>query len=318
MDVSIIIINFKTPKMTLECVQSVIDKTKEIDYEIIVVDNGSGDNSTEILRRQSKIGFTFVESKLNLGFGKANNLGNQVAKGRNIFLLNSDTLLKNNAVKILSEYLDTHSNVGVCGGNLYSRENKPSGSYCLKFDDPREDRKNAGWIQIIRSITKRRKIDRILDETEQIYQRQKDHFNFTKKPMEVAYIYGADMMLPKQLFDRMNGFDPDFFMYAEEEELTRRISDKGYKVMSVPDAEIIHFDGGTLKQGDFFNKNQFLMRQQGRKIYYIKSFGEKGYQSYLESKKKQLHRELTIAKLFQRPLLMQAAEQQLKCFEKLS
>ena len=104
--------------MVIECVESVLKKTEGITYEIIIVDNGSGDNSETILKRQLGDSITLVEAEENLGFGKANNLGAEYAKGEYIFLLNPDTLLVNNAIKILYDYIKINRKIAVVVGNL--------------------------------------------------------------------------------------------------------------------------------------------------------------------------------------------------------
>lgn len=82
MDVSIIIVNYNTWKMTAECIKSVIDKTKDLTYEIILVDNASTDGSREFFEKNQHI--IYLYNSENLGFGRANNLGLKIAKGRNI------------------------------------------------------------------------------------------------------------------------------------------------------------------------------------------------------------------------------------------
>ena len=123
MDVSVIIVNYKTVPLILDCLESLRAKTKGITYEVIVVDNNSGDDFQErILERFPEV--QCLPLPENVGFGRANNEGLKIAKGRNIFFLNPDTLLLNNAIKILSDYLDGHPQVGACGGNLYDAEMK--------------------------------------------------------------------------------------------------------------------------------------------------------------------------------------------------
>ena len=95
MDVSIIIVNYNTKNLTLQCIDSIYEKTNDVSFEIIVVDNNSTEGSQELVSHDKRI--VFVEAGENLGFGKANNLGLRQAQGKYIFFLNSDTLLLNNA-----------------------------------------------------------------------------------------------------------------------------------------------------------------------------------------------------------------------------
>lgn len=226
MDTSIIIINYNTKELIKQCIESVYEKTYNINFEVIVVDNASTDGSQQMIKDFfPKV--MLIESPENLGFGRANNLGSKYAKGRHLFLLNSDTILINNAVKILSEYLDCSIQVGCCGGNLLNRDRK-------------------SMLSFSRYI-----IPSIFDEVNQLFFRLPEKFlygknsfsNHTNKPMKVGYITGADLMIRKSLFDKLNGFDSDFFMYYEECELQYRINKMGFKIFSVPYAQIIHLDG---------------------------------------------------------------------------
>ena len=103
MDVSIIIVTYNTCQMTGECIDSIIEHTRDVDYEIIVVDNASRDASKQTFSHDSRL--TYIYNEENIGFGRANNIGAREAKGDYLFLLNSDTLLTNNAVKHFKDYM---------------------------------------------------------------------------------------------------------------------------------------------------------------------------------------------------------------------
>jgi GT2 family glycosyltransferase len=92
-------------------------------------------------------------------------------------------------------------------------------------------------------------------------------YNHTGRPMKVAHIVGADVMIQKAVFEQQNGFDPDFFMFCEETELELRITKSGYKIMSVPDACIAH-----LERKSFSNKFKRLeIFYNGRRVYLSKT-----------------------------------------------
>ncbi len=289
MDISVIIVNYHSAKMVIDCINSIYDKTRDLRYEIIVVDNASDDGSVELLRETFGETITLIESPENLGFGKANNLGAKKAVGKYLFLLNPDTILVNNAMKILYNYLEEHPNVGVAGGNLLSPEGMPTPSFCREFDDLKLEKNRASWGNLLgQRICAKLRIGR---------NRPMAEFNHTEKPEKVAYIFGADMMIPETLFARVGGFDPDFFMYAEEEELTWRITREGYAAVSVPQAKIIHLEGATLNASHTFNPRQFKMRMTGAMTYFQKRFGPEGVAEFYRLRSLRYDRILNIAQI---------------------
>ena len=315
MDVSVIIINYKTPDLVIDCVKSIKEKTEDISYEIIVVDNASADGSVEVMRRELTEDITLIESEINLGFGKANNLGLKQAKGKYVFLLNSDTILINNAIKVLYDYMEQSPNVGITGGNLYSVDLKENSSFCMSFDDIESLKKQAGWFNIIMEIISRMFRQKFYNEEQKRKYTYKNTFNHSNEPMEVGYIFGSDMMLSRELYNQMGGFDPEFFMYAEEEELSWRIHQAGYKIVNVPSAKIIHLDGGTFKRDQAFNSRQFSMRMTGAMTYYKKRFGMDGIDKFYYYRMLKLKRKHRLAKYLKRHMLMEATEKQMVCLK---
>lgn len=294
MDVSIIIVNFHSADLVADCIRSIEEKTKNVNYEIIVVDNASGDGSVEKLRGLFGDKILVVASEENLGFGKANNLGSISAQGRYLFMLNPDTILVNDAISILYQYLEEHPEVGVAGGNLYNLDMQAVPSYCLAFDTVQTEKKKASWYELIGSKVMTKLSERFKIKQEKLFEKE---FNYDDTPKQVAYIFGADMMMRKTLFDKLGGFDPEFFMYAEEEELSCRITDEGYKIMSVPEAKIIHLEGATVKAQEVFSEQQFRMRMTGTLTYYKKRFGLAGAAEYYKYRSLRYRRLIQIAKV---------------------
>jgi len=225
MDVSIIVVNYNTSELLKECIVSVINKTMNLNYEIIVVDNASLDDSV-LMVRSCFPQVILIESKENLGFGRANNKGAEVSSGKYLFLLNTDTLLINNAIKILFDFMEKASNmnVGACGGNLFKADLTPNYSYSLYFPS------------LFRLFCYRAHFTCLLND---------EHFNKSGAIKDVAFIIGADLFVRKYIYDGLNGFDPSFFMYVEDTELSYRIKNKKYRVVSNPDANIIHLQGAS-------------------------------------------------------------------------
>lgn len=246
MDVSIIIVNYNTKKLLIDCIESIIEKTFDINYEIIVVDNNSPESpKNDLLRLFPNL--IYYQSLSNVGFGNANNLGVTISTGKYLLFLNSDTLLINNAVKIFFDFWQNNSDMGIgaLGGNLFHDNLSPNFSYAAHFPS-------------LKAI---------------IYYRARfykffnlDFFNDTGVIKKVAFVIGADLFITKDLFINVGGFDPKIFMYNEDCDLQYQLSKYNLNIFNLPDAKIIHKQGSssTSKQklimevtsyNYFFNKN---------------------------------------------------------------
>lgn len=255
MDVSVILVNYNTLSMTRECVSSVLKHTKDLLYEIIIVDNASIDGSKEYFEKQSEI--KYIYSPNNLGFGRANNLGVEVAVGRNILFLNTDTLLINNAIKHLSDYIDANPSVGACGGNLFTKELKPAYSYDVWFPS------------VLTSLN-----GLLHGFLSRVFAGESANFNYSNGPKDVAYITGADLMVKRDVISRLRvAFNPSFFMYYEDTELCYRIHKLGCQIVSLPDAKIIHLSGGSMvtkdqKNAQVLESRDVFFRLVGKRRWY--------------------------------------------------
>ena len=304
-NVSIIIVNYKTAPLIVDCVKSIEEKTKRISYEIIVIDNNSSDNSIAILKENLGQHIVLIESDENLGFGKANNLGAKYAKGDYLFLLNPDTLLINDAISVLYDYLTTHETVGVVGGNLYDETGKkPIPSFDKEFNNLDSEKENSSYIGLLKNKLNRRK-----------FTKQRNNSNYSDQPVAVSYIFGADMMMPKALFDQVHGFDKDFFMYAEEEELQWRIFRLGYKIVNCPKAKIIHLEGRSTKEENTFSEKQFCMRMNGMMLFFDKAYGKGSSKKFYRYRKLRYQRQLYIANLKRNRIIIDQLKRMIKLMD---
>lgn len=285
MDVSIIIINYNTIDPLIDCIKSVFEKTGDLEYEIIIVDN-SPEKTNGTLSDSFGEKIRIINSPVNLGFGKANNLGASYATGKYLLLLNPDTYLLNNAVKVLANHLDANIDTAVVGGYLYFPDGNQTISYCEQFDYPKNERKAASWTSIFA-----KKIN------SKLLTKQSGKHVDNKAPRKVAYVFGADMMIRRDVFEELHGFDPEFFMYAEEQELSWRVHDLGYNIEVVPEARIVHLEGAATKANGRFNARQFRMRMNGKLIYYWKCFGLDGMELFYKYRKLQYQRLIRFAEL---------------------
>lgn len=232
MDVSVIIVNYNTCALTRNCLNSIFQQTKDIDFEVIVSDNGSKDGSIEMIRQEFPQ-VILIENNANLGFGTANNRGLKIAKGKYIFYLNSDTILLNNAVKYFFDYWENSPDkdiIGALGANLLNGQGKIIHSYG-KFPN--------AWKEVIFLFIRlfviffvwlfglnRRKI-------------KKD--NEKKKFVgSVDYITGADLFVKNNYFAN---FDERFFLYFEETFLQLQLKKAGLKRIIINNPKIIHLEG---------------------------------------------------------------------------
>lgn len=225
MDVSVIIVSYNVKSLLCKCIESIFDYTQGIDYEVIVVDNASSDGTIEELKERYD-SIRLIPSNVNLGFGKANNEGAKVAKGKYLFFLNPDTLLLNNAILALYDFMEGHPNAALCGGNLFMADLKPNHSYNM-------------------SIPKFRSALEYVLNTSLSRESQADTFNNTGEPKRVELVVGADMFIRKSVFDQIGRFDERYFMYFEEAILSIKIRGIGMDQYAVPDARIIHFEGAS-------------------------------------------------------------------------
>ncbi|MDI6804610.1 MAG: glycosyltransferase family 2 protein [Bacteroidota bacterium] len=256
LDVSIVFTNWNTRDFMRDCINSVVEKTQGLTYEIIVVDDGSTDGSVEMLQTEFP-DVKIVINEKNLGVAKAYNRGVAQARGIYIQMLNTDMILINNAIKILYDFLENHPEAGACGGWLCNRDLSSQVSYgnfpsfsqafidALFLNDlfPRADLPNRGAIP---------------QET-------------VKAPFETEYLTGASMLIRKGVIDEMGFFDETFTSYCEETDFCYRMKHhKKLKLYFVPAAQIIHFGGASFSnvrkyqiQLLYSGYNKFLTKHHG-------------------------------------------------------
>lgn len=283
MDVSIIIVNYHSSRLIADCIDSIGVHTRDLEYEVIVVDNDSEPDFKEtilsLLHHPPLSGIKFLSLSENIGFGRANNQGLKTATGRNILFLNPDTLLMNNAVKILSDFLDNNSRAGACGPNILDESQNPAFSFKRFLP-------GIFW-----------EFNELLNYYPQkLKYGQNTSFNHTGKPLEVGYATGAALMVKKEVLDKVGAFRDEFFLYYEETDLCYRIRKAGWKIFNVPEAEIIHLESKSFTKGEEWQsetKTKYI--EESRKIYYRlnsplfqKKLSDLIYSAFLHSRHKLL------------------------------
>lgn len=257
MDVSIIIVNYNSRDITEDCINSIFDKTSGVSFEVIVVDNASTDGSIDLLSKDKRI--KFIANKDNSGFGKANNIALQYAKGDYIFLLNPDTILLNNAVYYFYEEMKRQDEDVACIGSVLKAHDGLSDTHSYgKFPT------NYKLLQNLFNLYTRRKVK---------------HENPGYFPLEVDYITGADLFIRRKVIDKLGFFDEDFFMYFEETDLQYRYKKVGYRFLIINKPKIVHLEGITTKNSSpqyswkhwvlYFNGYKTYMKKHSSKFEYL-------------------------------------------------
>jgi GT2 family glycosyltransferase len=244
--ISIIIVNYKTPQLLLECVRSIVDTTKELSYEIVIVDNNSEDES-EILITTNFPNVKWINSGYNAGFARANNLGIKKSTGDFIFLLNPDTLLSNDYLAKMINYhelLSKTENVGLLTARILSSvDNSLLVGTGIGFAGIKKEWKknplSLKWQQIFKSKNK-----------EGFYHAETMHF----KNHEVDFVSGACTLIKRSTLESLNLYmDEDFFLYWEDVEWSYRVKKMGLKNFFFAGAEIFHVNSAST--GSLIHRN---------------------------------------------------------------
>jgi GT2 family glycosyltransferase len=231
MDVSVVIVTFNTFDFTCQCIQHIVDKTKNVNYEIILVDNASTDKSPSLFLEQFP-DLILITSKENVGFAKGNNLGIAKAKGEFILLLNSDAFLLNNAIALTLNFLKTNSKIAAATGRLEYPNGKLQHN-CQRFPSVR-----AQIFELLR-------LQKILPATG-----EKILFGSFFKYNTVAYpdwVWGTFFMFRQSLLDELPArkLPDDFFMYGEDVQWCMEFRKRGYKIAFLPEPRIQHLLRGS-------------------------------------------------------------------------
>lgn len=228
--ISFITINYNSSSYTKELIKS-IQKESSLPYEIIVVDNHSKKDDCKTIEEfcATQQNVKLIKNETNCGFACGNMIGVQYAQAEYLFFINNDTKLLNDVSKILKEYLDTHADIALATASIVDENNNFVSSYKL-------------FPSIIKELfgnTIARKVHH--------YPSNKVRLS---EPTAVEVISGSCMFFKREAFFEIGGFDTHFFLYCEEEDISKRILNAGYKVFFIPDAVIFH-KGGASAQRDY-------------------------------------------------------------------
>lgn len=229
--VSVIIVSFNTADITLNCLRAVFQQDLSVPFEVIVVDNGSVDNSVERIRNEFPDVQVIALSE-NIGFGPANNLGLQQSRGRYVLFLNSDTVVEPSSLRTCLEYLEQHHRVGMVGCKLVLPDGRLD--HGCRRGLPTPGRALLYFSRLGALFPRSRWLNGYTLS-----------FMDPDQVASVDCISGAFMFVRREVLEQVGGFDPDYFFYGEDIDLCFRVRQAGWEIHYLPTARTLHLRGAS-------------------------------------------------------------------------
>ncbi|MFT2007342.1 glycosyltransferase family 2 protein [Pontibacter sp. 13R65] len=240
--VAVIIINYNSTDFTISCINSILEKTPEsFEYGIVVVDNNSQiaayEHLQEALKDNNKVGI--YRSKINLGFSGGNMFGLQHAQAGYYFFLNNDCELLNDNLSMLYDFMQQHPEAAIACGQMFNTDLSPHHSFNYL---PELSLKLFG-SGIVRLFNK------------ESYPKKKATYT---QPLKVPLLTGAALFVDYKKLSEVSGLDTNYFLYCEEEDLARKLKDKGYSCYLVPEAKFVHHMGQSTSRSYDIEKEYYI------------------------------------------------------------
>lgn len=262
-EITVSIVTYNSKNVLENCIGSVIETTKDMDIEIIIVDNCSDDGSAELVKTRFP-DVRLIENRENVGFGRAHNQSFRLSRGKYFLVLNPDTIIFPNAINKMVEFMDTHKHAGVTGCKIFWDDEKN-----FMFPDLRIHNIKTGIIHFTpfcryfpNSLISRR------------YWKTAYPLWDTKIPIEVDGTTGGLMLVRREAFESVGFFDENFFLFFEEHDLLKRIKKKGWGIYYLPDAVIQHYFEESFRNSSI---DMGAVYMQSALYYYKKHYKIPGY-----------------------------------------
>lgn len=265
-DISIIIVNYKVKEYIANLLNSIRKASAGLNLEIFVVDNNSGDDSIEYLKKLDS-DVIYIQNNENIGFGKANNQAIRQAKGKYSLIINPDTLISEDTLQTLFNHMEKNEDCGACGCKILN----PDGTFAP------ESRRSVPTIWS--AACKVFGLNVIFPKSK-LFGKYYLSWLDENEPSKIPVLSGAFMFWRTSVLKKLEGFDERFFMYGEDIDLSFRIQQTEYHIDYVPSTSIIHYKGESTKKGNLkyirlFNKAlyQFFDKQySSRYSLFFKTF----------------------------------------------
>lgn len=254
MDLSIILVNYNSPQLVLDCIKSIYQETRKLSFEIIIVDNASADNSRQIITEKYP-GVVWIQMDYNAGFARANNAGIRTAKGTHVLILNTDTIILDGALDKVVELFKAEPGAAAAGVQLLNTDgsHQISGAHFIK-----------GGLNFLLPLPYLGKFVRYWGYR---LKSKVPSITTVQDKIEVDWIVGAFILTTKEIAT-VDLLDEDFFMYAEEIEWCSRLKKHG-KLFLYGQPRVIHLGGAT--SSTYYNTDENensknLWNRKGRQI----------------------------------------------------
>ncbi|MFA3784123.1 glycosyltransferase [Melioribacteraceae bacterium 4301-Me] len=262
-DLSIIIVNYNVKEFLLNLLDSIKKASVNLSIEIIIVDNASDDGSVELVKEKFPE-VDFIVNKKNIGFGAANNLALAKARGKYFLLINPDTIVKEDTLYKMLIFFENNPQAGIAGCKVLN----PDGSLQLAC--------RRGFPGPWTSFTKVMGLSKLFPKSK-LFARYNLTYLDENQTYEVDAISGAFMMMRREVYEKIGGFDTQFFMYGEDLDLCYRAQSAGFKVYYVHSTEIIHYKGESTKRSNidetkyFYDAMHMFVRKHLATSFFVES-----------------------------------------------
>ena len=257
MDLSCIIVNYQQSESLKGCLNSIYQTIQEIDFEVIIIDNSEEDLGLQSLKENyPKV--QIVYNPTNVGFSKANNQAAKIARGKFLFILNPDTILKEQAINSMFRHIRSNMEIGALGPKVLN----PDGS--LQYSCRRYP---TLWTGLFNRYS--------------IFSRLFPQNRFTRRYLmldfehnetsPVDWLSGCCLMIPKSVFEAVNGFDENYFLFNEDIDLCRMLNQSGKKVIYFPEAKVIH----KVSTSNSKTTSRVIIQRHLGMMYYFKKYHSK-------------------------------------------
>lgn len=258
-DISVIIVSYNTEDLIVDCIKSITD-SDSVNSEIFVVDNCSSDNSVKVINDNFK-DVKLISNKENRGFGAANNQVISSCSGKYILFLNPDTLVNHNTLEYMIRYMDNNPSIGLAGPNVLYPNGSHQDSVSYGYPGQRYGKNDLGNL-----------------------------------PGRIACVLGACQIVRKDLLLELHGFDEDFFLYGEDQDICLRVRKRGFEIGLIDEAVIIHYGGKSERNTNYYE----IVKKKcsAEKIFFKKHYSNKSINKiHLRKKVNSLFKIITLRSL---------------------